>query len=105
MICRIMEKKVELVPDLAKMELFTPMKLEYYLTEFTQEETDDVELSGRKHYGIEIVKKVNGINDEIQAVRSISCDIENTKAIFAKISENTVTPVSMMEILDDIIGV
>jgi hypothetical protein len=100
-----MDKKAELIPGSINMDLLTPMNLEYYLTEFIPEDVNDMELSGKRHYGIEIVKKVDGMKDEIQSVRSLSCDIEYTKAIFAKIVDNTVTPVCMFEILDDIVGI
>lgn len=103
MINRLLEKSVELIPNENAMVFKSSMKLEYYLLESNSDDMD--ELSGKKVYGVEIIKKVDGMNDEMQVVKNLSCCINKTKAVINKLAKNSVTPVSLRFILDDMIGV
>lgn len=102
MMNKLLEKKVELLPEEDVAGNKSPIKLEYYLLESDLDDMD--ELSGKKVFGGEIIKKVDGMNDEMKFVRNLSCCIENTKAVIGKLAENTVTPVTLPFILDDLLG-
>ncbi|MCX8130220.1 MAG: DUF6514 family protein [Clostridia bacterium] len=102
MVNRLIEKRIELIPDEHIIGFKSPMKLEYYLIESKLDDMD--ELSGKKVYGIEIIKKVDGMKDEVKAVKNLSCNIEKTKDLFEKMVKNFVTPIGLPFILDDMIG-
>lgn len=103
MISRCLEKKIELVPEEGPLGLKGSIELEYYLIE--SEVNYIEELKGKKVYGIEIVKKSDGKPEERQIIRNIFCSRENTKYILEKLAYNSVTPIELPYILDDIIGV
>jgi len=102
MISRCLEKKVELIPDEELVEMKNSIELEYYLVE--SEISDLDELKGEKVYGIEIVKKAIDMPVERQVVRNLSCCRESARSMLDKLAYNTVTPVELPFILDDIIG-
>ncbi len=102
MINRLLEKEIELVPDEGSLGILSPMKLEYYLTETCMDDMD--ELSGQKVYGIEIVKRVEGLSNEKNSVINLSCCKESTMGILDKLITNSVTPVGLPFILDDMLG-
>lgn len=96
---RLLEKRVEVnLEDNRKT-----FELEYYLIET---KIDDIEeLKDQTVYGIEIVKKVDNKEVEGQKVKDFSSSIENVKSLINKLADNIVTPVSMMFVIDDIVGV
>lgn len=103
MISKFLERKIELVPDENEKNLFYPINLEYYLVESDMPGTEDLDVE--KVYGIEIVKKAEGKNTEVGLVKNFSCCRESTREVLMKLADNTVTPVGLPFILDDMIGV
>lgn len=99
---RNLEKRIELKPDGQLIELSNPMELEYYLIETDENDMD--ELKGKLTYGIEIVKRISENNIENKIVKNFSCCKENTRLLLNKLAENTVTPVGLQFVLDDLIG-
>lgn len=55
-------------------------------------------------YGIKIEKLNNNILDEVEEVSSITDNLDFAKEIFNKIIKNTVTPITLIYILDDLIS-
>lgn len=103
MIEKYLEKKVELGFVETLKGCKNPIELEYYLLESNINDID--ELKGKKVYGVEIIKKVNDIRVENNSVQNLFCCKESTKYILNKLANNTVTPVGLPFILDDIIGI
>ncbi|MEG6611745.1 DUF6514 family protein [Pseudoclostridium thermosuccinogenes] len=103
MINRRLEKSLELSMNDGLSGDCASIKLEYYILE--NEISDMDELTGKIAYGIEIVKKVDGKNDEVSTVKNLSCCKESVIRILDKLACNTVTPVGMPYVLDDMLGV
>jgi hypothetical protein len=78
------------------------IELEYYLIE---SEIDYVsELSGKKVYGIGIIKNLgNGCFEEAM-VRNYSCSKNNVSSVLSVISNNEVTPTGLTYVLEDIVS-
>ncbi len=74
------------------------IKLDYYLTECCTEEDQS-----KAYYGIGINKHVDGVT-ESEEVLGISFSKDRVVAIINQLFRNTVTPISMIGILDDLIG-
>jgi len=77
-------------------------KLEYYLIE-SEMEYDDPE-NVRTVYGIEVVKRMDGGSMEYSRFEGIYTDKGRTRELIGKLASNTVTPVSLPYILDDLLG-
>jgi hypothetical protein len=76
------------------------VELEYYLIE---SEIDYIsELSGKKVYGIEIIKNLGGGCFEEAAIINYSCSKINANSALNVISKNEVTPVGLPYVLEDI---
>lgn len=103
MVSKYFEKKVELLPDKNCNEPEKPFRLEYYLLE--SEGSDLEELKGEKVFGIEIVKITDETEVETRTVRNLSCSRKLAMDILKKLVYNTVTPVGMPFVIDDIIGI
>ncbi|HHW49540.1 MAG TPA: hypothetical protein GXX14_13130 [Clostridiaceae bacterium] len=103
MVSKSLEKIVQLIPDENEMEFKNPMQLEYYLVE--SESPGDLQTYTDKVFGIEIVKKIGNNEVERKLIRNYSHSRQTTENILKVLAENTVTPVSLPYILDDIIGV
>jgi len=78
------------------------MKLEYYLIE--GEVTYIEELAGKKVYGIGVVKKDADNIIEKEVVCNFSCCPETTKAVLGKLADNSVLPVELKYILEDMVN-
>ncbi|NSW90306.1 MAG: hypothetical protein HPY74_06445 [Firmicutes bacterium] len=78
-----------------------PMELEYYLLESNIDYKS--ELAGKKVYGISIVKKINDTCFEENSVLNFSCCVNETSRVVDKLADNTVTPVGLKPILDDLL--
>ncbi|MCX7920688.1 MAG: DUF6514 family protein [Clostridia bacterium] len=102
MLNKYLEKKIELLPNENMIGFKNPIELEYYLLESDNSDID--ELSGKRVYGIEIVKKVNAMKVEEELVRNFSCCKEDTRQVLDKLANNTVTPVALSFVIDDILG-
>jgi len=103
MIKKHLEKSFEINLEKENNERDNSILLEYYLIEDVITGFD--ELDGKTAYGIEIVKKPVGKNDETATVKNLSCCREKVIKILELLSRNTVTPVGMPYILDDMLGV
>ena len=96
-----LEKRLHLIPD-EGTEFTNEFELCYYLVE---SEVDYIrELEGKKVYGIEIVKKDSDGTHESELIRNISCSKESTEKLLVKLFNNSVTPVTMPCIIDDLLG-
>lgn len=103
MISKYLEKKVLLTPDKFQREASITFEIDYYLTE--TDDRDDINgLDADKVYGIEIVKKTGNASIEAAFVRNLSCSREETRNILDRLAYNTVMPVEMKFILDDMLG-
>lgn len=100
---RKLEKEVEVIADGYQNSSKFPIKLEYYLLESEMDEIGD--LRGKKIFGIEVVKKMQGLEDEIKSYKDLSCCEESTQYILNKLAINSVTPLGLPYVLDDIIGI
>jgi len=78
------------------------MQLEYYLIESDYSRSYDC--CGDKVYGIEIVKKENDYHAESEIIKNLSSNRENTKGILSILAKNTVTPIGLPSILDDLMA-
>jgi len=102
MICRFFEKHVEVERNECSQKAEDMMKLDYYLLE-SDSEDDDIR-GEQKVYGVEIVKKQDGSTDEQSQFRNIYANREKVKNLIRLLAEHTVTPSSLPDILDDLIG-
>lgn len=102
MISKYLEKKIELSSDNNLLENNCPFELEYYLVESEINDAEDFQAGTA--YGIEIVKKMGSVEVEHGLVRNFSFCRENARQILDILASNSVTPVSLPFILDDILG-
>ena len=76
--------------------------IEYYLTE---KEEEDEDFNSKKPYGIEVVKKqkIDGVTyREIKRVNAMSGDAENLKKLLSILYRNSVTPITVGDVLEDL---
>lgn len=102
MVSKFLEKRVDLFTEEDKTEFTNKVKLEYYLLE--SEEMQRGEFAGKEVYGIEIVKNDGSGYCESETVKNLFQCRESTRLLLKKLAANRVTPVSLYEVLDDIIG-
>lgn len=101
MLNKHLQRKVELESVDSIVGFKGAIELEYYLIE--SEIKDHDELTGKKAFGVEIVKKAD--NDiEIKTINNLSCCRENTIKLLDKLATNSVTPISLQCVIDDMIG-
>ncbi|HEX9059827.1 MAG TPA: DUF6514 family protein [Clostridia bacterium] len=103
MFSKFLERKVDLMPSEETSHLTSPIKLEYYLLESNS--TDSIGSDGNTIYGIEVVKKTGNETLESELVRNLSSCSDSVKSILSKLAQNSVTPVALPFVLDDLIGV
>lgn len=101
MISRKLERTVKLIPDENPNDIQEKIELEYYLLE--SEIHDLEELNGKTAYGIEIVKNLSGIIEK-EKVKNLFCCKERVLQLLDNFANNTVTPVSLFYVLEDLIG-
>lgn len=98
-----LKKKMFGVVDLKpKMKCEQSVLVEYYMTE---EEENDENYDGKRPYGIEVVKKqkIDGvIYREIKSVKGISSDFQKVNDLVALLYRNTVTPITVGDVLEDL---
>ncbi len=96
----IFEKKVMLEEGLKK-----PLELDYYLIESHVNGFD--EFDGMKAFGIGIMKKTDDSGTEVerQEIKNFSFCRDAAREMLSKLAENTVTPSSLVFVLDDLIGI
>lgn len=99
---KLLERKLKLGGD-AEGKLENQTELEYYLTE--DEADSDFELAGLTIYGVYVAKKVNSLYVEEEVIRDFSSCPETTRQLIVKLAENSVTPVGLKYVVEDLIGV
>ena len=102
MVNKFLEKRVEIEFEGNNQRQGNSLELEYYLLE--SEYADKVENVPQKIYGIEIVKKHQGILNERKKFENIFNTREKTKNLVELLADNTVTPSTLTYVLDDLLG-
>ncbi|MEN6316488.1 MAG: DUF6514 family protein [Clostridiaceae bacterium] len=102
MVSRFLEKKVEIECDEFHQRPNSKLELEYYLLEREGGKSGDNE--SEKTFGIEILKKNDGVLNETKQYENIFNTREKTKGLVKLLAENTVTPSTLPYILDDLLG-
>lgn len=97
------KKKLFGVIDLKpKLKCEQAVLVEYYMTE--EEETDE-NFDERMPYGIEVVKKqkIDGVTyREIKTVNGISSNMQRVNDLLAILYRNSVTPITVGDVLEDL---
>lgn len=104
---KFLEKRVTVLFDDKNSKDKDPIELEYYLTESDEFEPDEIksyDYKLDKQYGVEIVKIVNGIKVENKLIKNLTCCREQALEVLKKLIYNTVTPMGMLPVLDDLLG-
>ncbi len=98
-----MKKKLFGTVDLKPMlKCEQSVLVEYYMTE---KEEDDENYDDKKTYGIEVVKKqkIDGTTyREIKRVNDMSNDAEQIINLLAILHRNSVTPITVADVLEDL---
>lgn len=97
------KKKLFGVIDLKpKLKCEQSVLVEYYI--ITGDETDE-NYDEKKPFGIEVMKKqtIDGvIYREIKSVNNISCDAEQVENLLSILKRNSVTPITVGDVLEDL---
>lgn len=102
MIFRFFEKHVEVERSEFNWNSNDRIELDYYLLE---SEFDDADVQGaHRGYGVEIIMKQNGIEEEQKQYRNIYTNRDSAKQLIGLLADQTVTPSSLSYVLDDLIG-
>jgi hypothetical protein len=99
---RYPEKVIFVTEDETRLKLSEPIVLEYYLVDRTIEEED---IEEKKTYRVEIVKRFGNECVEKEIIHDLTCDREKAVELLHKFAENTVTPIGIRYVVDDLIGV
>jgi hypothetical protein len=102
MISKVLKKKLELKED-NTLFYSKPFELEYYLLE------SDSDYQGKdaneKIYGVGVLKKTSGECCEEDMVLNCFSSIEETNKLVNKLVENTVTPVGLKSVVEDLLKI
>lgn len=101
MISKYLERRVELYLG-EGTQTGGKIQMEYYLVE-----SDNGEIygnAGDKVYGIEISKKERDNYTESEIIRNLYSNKDKTQDVLRLLAENTVTPVELPAVLDDIMA-
>jgi hypothetical protein len=99
---RFLERRVEVEFDEGVGSKKGAFELEYYLVESEAVDIDPGD--EEKVFGFEIVKNICSLEVERECIRNFSSCRANTRDLLGKLADNTVTPVSLPFVLDDLIG-
>ena len=102
MLNRVLEKYVKVAKDEKDTENTGWFELEYYLLE-SMPECGDPEFD-RTAYGIEVIKRMDDGSLEQKKFEGIYTDKRRTQELIDILAANTVTPVSLPYILDDLLS-
>lgn len=92
-------KKLHLVgTQVLELESNKTMNLRYYLTECHKADNSAVQ-----YYGVQIEKKEEADSPEVEWVDYISSSKDIVLNMVEKLAKHTVTPISMVTIVDDIV--
>lgn len=98
-----MKRKIFGVVDLKKkLKCEQSVLVEYYIVE---EEKSDENYDEQKPYGIEVMKKqiIDGVTyREIKTVRNISDSSEQVAKLLDILKRNSVTPITVADVLEDL---
>ncbi|BCN30039.1 DUF6514 family protein [Anaeromicropila herbilytica] len=94
-----MKNKILVGSKTIELEDMRMMSLEYYLLEHVSEENKEKAL-----YGVKITKKIDDYM-ESEEVDAISYSKEFVEQMIKQLMDNDVTPISMIEIIDEMITV
>ncbi len=100
MINKYLENRVTLDKD-SHFSLKQPIVLEYYIVESEAVHRED--LNGRKVYGIGITKTSDNVHFEESLVYNFSDNFDKTKNVVNILVKNTVTPVELIPVLENIL--
>lgn len=103
MINKYLEKKVNLITTDNFQNAQSNIQLNYFLIEQENDTVTNPYFS--KSYGIEITQKNNTDHFEQVLVKDISPSRKKTLRAIKKLAYNTVTPLELPFILDDMIGI
>lgn len=105
MVDKKLYKKVNL--DEGLHQKGSKISLEYYLIEDNYK--DEVEEREVKTFGVELIKKEYSLNSiigkEQKTAKHISLDRVKVERLLEDLSSNTVTPMGLYSVLDNLIGV
>lgn len=99
MICRFLEKTVEIGIQEIQGETGNDIELEYYLIESIPDDMEE-----EKEYGVQIVEKHHNSIIESEMFKNVYNCRASVENLIRKLVYNTVTPVTLSYILDDILG-
>lgn len=99
MICRFLEKKIEVLKQEIPGNAGNDLELEYYLVECSNSEHQD-----DKEYGIQIVERAKGNTIESVMFRNVFSCRDSVSDLVKKLADLVVTPVTLPYILDDVLG-
>lgn len=99
MINKYLENRVTIDKN-SQFSLKQPIVLEYYIVESEVACTDD--FAGRKVYGIGISKTSDNVHFEESLVYNFSDNFDKTKNVVNILVKNTVTPVELIPVLENI---
>lgn len=82
------------------------INLEYYMIEVNGY---NYETEQQKLYGIQVIKtevdRTNKINTETELIPDLSSNKDTVKGILKRLVESKVTPICLMSVLQDIVGI
>jgi len=102
MSCKLLERSVKVECEIPDSVHNSKFELEYYLLE---NDITDLDTEDQKSYGVEIVKRLSDGSTETKRFENIYTCKEKVLDLIGKLAANTVTPVSLPYILEDLIGV
>lgn len=103
MICKYLESSVSIISEEQDLNKGKGIQLEYYLLESDAAYADGTGIE--KKYGIQIIKKENSGATEEEIITDICNDRSKAIEILDRIARNTVTPMELKFILDDMVGI
>ncbi len=101
MISKYLERRIELYLS-EGIQTGGKIQVEYYLVE--SENGEIYGNAGDKVYGIEISKKERDNYTESEIIRNLYSNKDKTQDVLRLLAENTVTPVELSAVLDDIMA-
>lgn len=102
MLSRFLEKRIEIEEQEILCNPGNMLELEYYLVE--SDPVSDNAAVEERGYGIQIVKKESGTTYESIMLKDIHPNRETTEKLVKLLADNTVTPVTLPYIIDDMLG-
>lgn len=101
MLSRVLTKRIEIEVQEILNDTGNTLELEYYLVESGPAGEDDC---GDRGYGIQIIEKKSGAEVESVIFKDVFRSREETEKLVVLMAENTVTPVSLPDVLEDYLG-